>query len=54
MSVAQEALGATRVVRAFGAEEGNAERRFDRGFRDGMWARIKYVVSRAGGHCSSA
>jgi ATP-binding cassette, subfamily B, bacterial len=43
MSVAQEALGATRVVRAFGAEEHEA-RRFDRGFRDGMWARIKYVV----------
>ena len=49
MSVAQEALGATRVVRAFGAG-GHEARRFDRGFRDGMWARIKYVVrGRAGG-----
>jgi ATP-binding cassette, subfamily B, bacterial len=43
MSVAQEALGATRLVRAFGAEE-HEERRFDSRFRDGMWARIKYAV----------
>jgi ATP-binding cassette subfamily B protein len=44
MSVVQEALGATRVVRAFGAEE-HEERRFDRRFRDGMWARIRYLVA---------
>jgi ATP-binding cassette, subfamily B, bacterial len=43
MSVVQEALGATRVVRAFGGEEHEA-RRFDSRFRAGMWARIKYVV----------
>jgi ATP-binding cassette subfamily B protein len=43
MSVVQEALGATRVVRAFGAEEHEA-RRFDSQFRASMWARIKYVV----------
>jgi ATP-binding cassette, subfamily B, bacterial len=43
MSVVQEALSATRVVRAFGAEEHEA-RRFDRGFRQGMWARIKYIA----------
>jgi ATP-binding cassette subfamily B protein len=44
MSVVQEALGASRVVRAFGGEE-HEERRFDRRFRDGMWARIQYVVA---------
>jgi ATP-binding cassette, subfamily B, bacterial len=43
MAVVQEALGATRVVRAFGAEEHEA-RRFDSQFRASMWARIKYVV----------
>jgi ATP-binding cassette subfamily B protein len=43
MSVVQEALGATRVVRAFGAEEHEA-RRFDSRFRASMWARIKYIV----------
>jgi ATP-binding cassette, subfamily B, bacterial len=44
MSVLQEALAATRVVRAFGGEE-HEERRFDRRFRDGMWARIQYLVA---------
>jgi ATP-binding cassette subfamily B protein len=43
MSVVQEALGAMRVVRAFGGEEHEA-RRFDNRFQAGMWARIKYVV----------
>ena len=41
MSVVQEALGAARVVRAFG-REGHEERRFARHFREGMWARIRY------------
>jgi ATP-binding cassette, subfamily B, bacterial len=43
MSVVQEALGATRVVRAFGAEEHEASR-FDSRFRASMWARIKYIA----------
>jgi ATP-binding cassette, subfamily B, bacterial len=43
MSVVQETLGAMRVVRAFGAED-HEERRFDRRFREGMWARIRYVI----------
>jgi len=41
MSVVQEALGATRVVRAFGRED-HEEHRFERHFRDSMWARIRY------------
>ena len=41
MSVVQEALGATRVVRAFGRED-HEEQRFVHHFREGMWARIRY------------
>jgi len=41
MSVVQEALGAARVVRAFGREE-HEENRFAHHFREGMWARIRY------------
>ncbi len=41
MSVVQEALGASRVVRAFGRED-HEEDRFAHHFREGMWARIRY------------
>jgi ATP-binding cassette, subfamily B, bacterial len=41
MSVVQEALGAARVVRAFGRED-HEEDRFVHHFREGMWARIRY------------
>jgi ATP-binding cassette subfamily B protein len=41
MSVVQEALGAARVVRAFGRED-REEHRFAHHFREGMWARIRY------------
>jgi ATP-binding cassette subfamily B protein len=41
MSVVQEALGAARVVRAFGREN-HEEHRFAHHFREGMWARIRY------------
>jgi ATP-binding cassette, subfamily B, bacterial len=41
MSVVQEALGAGRVVRAFGRED-HEEHRFAHHFREGMWARIRY------------
>lgn len=41
MSVVQEALGAARVVRAFGREN-REEDRFVHHFREGMWARIRY------------
>ena len=44
MSVVQEALGATRVVRAFGREE-HEESRFVHHFRESMWARIRYSFS---------
>jgi ATP-binding cassette, subfamily B, bacterial len=44
MSVVQEALGAARVVRAFGREE-HEERRFAHHFREGMWARIRYTFA---------
>jgi ATP-binding cassette, subfamily B, bacterial len=44
MSVVQEALGAGRVVRAFGREE-HEERRFAHHFRESMWARIRYTFS---------
>jgi ATP-binding cassette, subfamily B, bacterial len=44
MSVVQEALGATRVVRAFGREE-HEEDRFAHHFREGMWARIRYTFA---------
>jgi ATP-binding cassette, subfamily B, bacterial len=44
MSVVQEALGAARVVRAFGREE-HEERRFARHFRESMWARIRYTFT---------
>lgn len=41
MSVVQEALGAARVVRAFGRED-HEEDRFVHHFRESMWARIRY------------
>jgi len=41
MSVVQEALGAARVVRAFGRED-REEDRFVHHFQEGMWARIRY------------
>jgi ATP-binding cassette subfamily B protein len=41
MSVVQEALGAARVVRAFGRED-REEDRFAHHFRESMWARIRY------------
>jgi ATP-binding cassette subfamily B protein len=41
MSVVQEALGAARVVRAFGRED-HEEHRFAHHFREGMWARVRY------------
>jgi ATP-binding cassette, subfamily B, bacterial len=44
MSVVQEALGAARVVRAFGREE-HEERRFTHRFREGMWSRIRYTFA---------
>jgi ATP-binding cassette, subfamily B, bacterial len=44
MSVVQEALGAARVVRAFGRED-REEDRFVHHFREGMWARIRYELA---------
>lgn len=44
MSVVQEALGAARVVRAFGREE-HEEQRFAHHFRESMWARIRYTFA---------
>jgi ATP-binding cassette subfamily B protein len=44
MSVVQEAIGAARVVRAFGQEE-HEERRFAHRFRESMWARIRYTLA---------
>ena len=47
MSVVQEALGAARVVQAFGREEFE-EQRFVHRFQDGMRARVRYVVASSG------
>jgi ATP-binding cassette, subfamily B, bacterial len=44
MSVVQEALAASRVVQAFGRED-HEEQRFVRHFREGMRARIRYVLA---------
>jgi ATP-binding cassette subfamily B protein len=44
MSVVQEALGAARVVQAFGRED-HEEQRFVHHFHEGMRARIRYVLA---------